>query len=214
MIKPTGDSVLEKPAPPSEVQRLAALRRYNILDTPPEKDFDDITLLASQICETPIALISLIDEKRQWFKSKIGMTQSETSRDISFCSHGIQQEGVFIVENALKDKRFSNNPMVTGDAKIRFYAGSPLVTQDGQAVGMLCVKDHEPRELRPEQKTALEALSRQVVAQFELRQNLRELQENIARREKAEVELKKTHQQLLEASHQAGMGRGGHQRAA
>jgi len=191
--------------PPNELERLDALRRYEILDTAPQQEFDDITLLASQICDTPIALISLVDENRQWFKSKVGMTESETTRDIAFCAHGILQPDVFVVEDTLADQRFSSNPLVTGHAQIRFYAGSPLITPDGHALGMLCVNDQTPRKLSPEQKAALQALGRQVVAQFELKRNLKELQETIVHRDRAENELKQTHQRLVDASRQAGM---------
>jgi signal transduction histidine kinase len=191
--------------PLNELERLDALRRYEILDTAPEQEFDDITLLASQICETPIALISLVDENRQWFKSKVGMTRSETERDIAFCAHGILQNDVFVVEDALADARFASNPLVTGSSQIRFYAGSPLITADGHALGMLCVNDQTPRKLSPKQIGALQALGRQVVAQFELRRNLKELQETIGQRERAEAELKQTHSKLMDASRQAGM---------
>jgi PAS domain-containing protein len=168
---------MKAPLPPDEAARLKALHRYNILDTDPEQNFDDITLLASQICGTPIALITLLDKQRQWFKSKVGMAENETSRDIAFCAHGILQAEVFVVNDAQADERFAGNPLVTGNPKIRFYAGTPLLTPDGHALGMLCVTDQVPRELGAEQKTALEALGRQVVAQLELRRSVAELKE-------------------------------------
>ena len=180
------------PIPPNETERLKALRSYEILDTEAERDFDDITRLASHICGTPIALISLIDEDRQWFKSKVGLTASETARDISFCAQGIQQPDFFEVKDAQADERFATNPLVTGDPKIRFYAGAPLVTSDGHALGMLCVKDRVPRELSPVQEAALQALSRQVVAQLELRKSLKELRHTLAERKKSETALAKS----------------------
>jgi anti-sigma regulatory factor (Ser/Thr protein kinase) len=158
-----------------EAGRLKALHRYRILDTDPEQAFDDLTLIAAQICGVPIALISLVDEDRQWFKSKIGLEPQETSRSVSFCAHAIQQQGVFTVPDALDDARFRNNPLVTGEPHIRFYAGAPLTTRDGYALGTLCVIDHVPRALSEEQTHALEALQRQVLAQMELRRNLEEL---------------------------------------
>lgn len=176
--------------PPDEAARLKALHRYEILDTDPEQEFDDITLLASHICGTPIALISLIDEKRQWFKSKVGMTESETSRDIAFCAHGILQTEWFVVNDAQADERFAANPLVTGNPRIRFYAGAPLITPDGHALGMLCVMDQVPRELGAEQKMALQALSRQAVAQLELRRGLTELRQTVAQLKQAKEELK------------------------
>jgi PAS domain S-box-containing protein len=166
-----------KTPPPlqDEKRRLEVLWQYEVLDTPPEEAFDDFTMLAAQICAAPIALISLVDEKRQWFKSKTGLTASETARDISFCGHGIHQSGLFIVPDATRDERFADNPLVTTEPHIRFYAGAPLVSPEGQALGMLCVIDHVPRELSHDQRESLRILSRHVMAQLELRRRTREL---------------------------------------
>ena len=161
--------------PHSEARRLKVLWQYEVLDTVPESVFDDLTELAARICEAPIALISLVDEDRQWFKSRVGVTLSETSRDVSFCSFAIQQEGLFIVPDATKDRRFARNPLVVSDPKIRFYAGAPLITPDGHALGTLCVIDKVPRQLRPEQQQALSVLARHVMTQLELRRHAREL---------------------------------------
>jgi GAF domain-containing protein len=161
--------------PPAEKKRLNVLWEYQVLDTVPEEVFDDLTELAARICEAPIAMISLVDENRQWFKSKVGVTVNETSRDISLCAHAIKQDGLFIVPDATKDKRFAHNPLVTSDPKIRFYAGAPLITPDGHALGTLCVIDKVPRELRPEQQQALRVLARHIMTQLELRRHAREL---------------------------------------
>jgi anti-sigma regulatory factor (Ser/Thr protein kinase) len=169
-----------------ETGRLAALRRYKILDTEPERQFDDLVLLASQICGTPIALITLVDADRQWFKARVGMSLTETARSVSICSHAIEQPGLFVVQDALGDQRFRDNPTVTGDPYIRFYAGAPLTTDDGHALGTLCVLDRVPRTLTREQTEALQALRRQVEAQLELRRNLMELKEALAQRDRAE----------------------------
>jgi diguanylate cyclase (GGDEF)-like protein/PAS domain S-box-containing protein len=164
---------MKAPIPPNEAQRLEALRGYNVLDTLPEQDFDDLTLLAQQICQAPIALISLVDESRQWFKSKVGVSHTETSLDFAFCPYAILNPNeMLIVQDAQKDPRFAESPRVTGGPKIRFYAGAPLVTPDGLALGTLCVIDRVPRDLTAEQKTALRSLSRIVIAQLELRRTL------------------------------------------
>lgn len=163
---------MKAPLPTDEVARLAALHQYNILDTEPEEGFDDITRLAAQICGTPIALVSLVDTQRQWFKSKVGLTACETSRDVAFCAHALLQPTAFIVPDTLLDERFANNPLVTSAPYIRFYAGIPLVTPEGYPIGTLCVIDSVPRQLSTSQIEALEALSRQVVAQLELRRSL------------------------------------------
>jgi anti-sigma regulatory factor (Ser/Thr protein kinase) len=169
-----------------EARRLAALRRYRILDTDPEQAFDDLALLASHICATPMALITLVDADRQWFKSRLGVSFVETSRSISFCTHAIRHAGLFVVPDALEDQDFRNNPMVTGDPHIRFYAGAPLVTHDGHALGTLCVVDRVPRTLTAQQTEALHALKRQAEAQIELRGSLIELKRALAARDRAE----------------------------
>ncbi len=174
--------------PANEQARVIALDKYAILDTDPEQFFDDLTLLASYVCNTPIALISLVDEDRQWFKSRVGLDASETSRDIAFCSTAILQSDVFVIPDALADERFRDNPLVVSDPHIRFYAGAPLINEDGYALGTLCVVDRAPRELAPEQKEALKALSRLVLAQLEFRRNLILLKEALSDRTKEEHE--------------------------
>jgi anti-sigma regulatory factor (Ser/Thr protein kinase) len=170
-----------------ESARLAALRSYRILDTEPERAFDDLVLLASQICATPISLISLVDEDRQWFKARIGVSLSETSRSVSFCSQAIKGRGIFVVDDALEDVRFRENALVHGEPHIRFYAGAPLITSDGHALGTLCILDHVPRTLTDGQRRALDALRRQAEAQLELRRNLIDLGKALAERNRAEA---------------------------
>ncbi|HEY6923100.1 MAG TPA: EAL domain-containing protein, partial [Steroidobacteraceae bacterium] len=155
-----------------ESTRIAALRSYGILDTPPEKVFDALAQLAASISGTPTALISFVDGQRQWFKARVGMSVHETPRDISFCTHAIGYDDLFIVPDAARDERFARNPLVTQNPRIRFYAGVPLITLEGQALGTLCVIDYVPRELTPEQQQALRDLSRYVMAQLDLRRRL------------------------------------------
>jgi signal transduction histidine kinase len=164
--------VIAPPLPSNEASRLAALDSYKILDTAPEQAYDDFTQLAAQICGTPMATITFIDTARQWFKSQIGLKDSETPRELAFCAHAIHGPEMFVVPDASRDPRFSGNPYVTGDPNIRFYAGAPLLTDDGYGLGTLCVIDRVPRELRPEQAAAMQMLSRQLMAQLELRRAL------------------------------------------
>jgi len=179
------------PAKHTEARRLKVLWQYEILDTIPEEVFDDLTELAARICEAPIALISLIDEDRQWFKAKVGVSVKETSRDISFCAHAIKQTDLFIIPDATQDRRFASNPLVISDPKIRFYAGAPLITPDGYALGTLCVIDKVPRELRSEQQQALRVLARHVMMQLELRRHAKDLNEAHESKEATRGELDK-----------------------
>lgn len=169
-----------------EHARLAALRRYRILDTEPEQRFDDLTMLASQVCGAPISLITLVDADRQWFKSRVGTDVAQTARSISFCAHAMRQRSLFVVPDAQQDLRFKDNPMVTGEPHIRFYAGASLISREGQPLGSLCVIDRVPRTLTPDQAEALDALRRQVESQLELRRNLAELQAALDARDRAE----------------------------
>ncbi len=160
---------MKAPLPANEAERLAALKEYHILDTGTEQAYDDITALAAHICEVPIAMISLVDEARQWFKSGLGVEQQQTPREVAFCAHAILQNKPFIVRDATKDRRFAGSALVTGEPHIRFYADIPLVNPEGLALGTLCVIDHQPRRLSAAQQKALQALSRQVLALLELR---------------------------------------------
>ncbi|WP_224999035.1 GAF domain-containing sensor histidine kinase [Cesiribacter sp. SM1] len=159
----------------SEKERLNALYNYAVLDTEQEAEFNNIVQLASQICNTPVSLITLLDSNRQWFKARVGVDIPETHRNISFCTHAIEEHGIMVVPDATKDERFVNNPLVTGFPFIKFYAGAPLVTPAGYALGTLCVIDQQTRELTQEQLFALQTLSQQVVSQLELRQKVRQL---------------------------------------
>lgn len=187
--------------PENEQVRLEALKRYNVLDTQAELAYDDIARLAATIAQTPIALISLIDENRQWFKSRMGLDAHQTSREIAFCAHAIRNpENTFIVPDAQEDARFADNPLVTGDPHIRFYAGAPLITPDNHALGTLCVIDRMPRELSQEQRESLEALSRLVVTQLELRRHAAELRAAAETQAVALAQLQASQKQLEEAN--------------
>ncbi len=158
--------------PENEYKRIADLQSYNILDTLPEEDYDNITLIASQICNTPISLLTMVDNDRQWFKSRVGLDAPETPREYAFCAHAINEPAVpFIVEDSRSDNRFHNNPLVTGLPNVIFYAGVPLVNPEGSALGTLCVIDNKPKTLSTEQLDSLKALAKQVMNLLELRKS-------------------------------------------
>ncbi|HEY9704796.1 MAG TPA: GAF domain-containing protein, partial [Allocoleopsis sp.] len=163
---------------PNENERIAELLRYDILDSSPEDDFNEIVKLAAILCDAEISLISLVDDHRQWFKAKTGLDAEETPKEFAFCAHAIHQEDIFQVPNALEDKRFFDNPLVASDPNIRFYAGQPISSADGHKFGTLCVIDRYPRQLSEKQENALKFLARQVEKQLELRLRLNELKQS------------------------------------
>jgi PAS domain S-box-containing protein len=180
---------MKAPLPANEAERLGALESYHILDTPREQSFDDLTLLASHIADVPVALVTLIDEARQWFKSAVGTAVLETPREYAFCAWAILGKDVMIVPDALEDERFATNPLVLSEPFIRFYAGAPLLTEDGHALGTLCLADRRPRTLTAEQIELLRALARQVVSRLEERKKLTALTRAMTERDLAREEL-------------------------
>lgn len=183
-----------------EAARLEALRRLQILDTPREDAYDDLTHLAALVCEAPIATITLVDEDRQWFKSQIGLQSSEGPRAWSFCAHAIEGEEMFVVPDARDDERFATNPLVTGDPYIRFYAGMPIAAPGGQNVGTLCVIDRQPRKLSESGQVALRVLARQVGALFRIREQMEQLEQAAARQAEIERRLRDSQGRLLIAN--------------
>jgi signal transduction histidine kinase len=167
--------MLVAPKPPDELARLSSLHQLKILDTEPEPELDDLTTLVAFICDTPMAVVSLVDDDRQWFKSRTGVQEIQTPREISFCQHAILQRGLFVVPDALLDERFRDSPLVLGGPRIRFYAGAPLLDEDGHALGTLCTMDRVPRELSRQQGDALLTLARQTAAHFRLKKAFAEL---------------------------------------
>ena len=161
--------MLKPPIPPDEPQRMQTLRDYEVLDTPPEAVYDDIAHVAAGVCDTPVALITLVDGTRNWFKAKIGVDVTESPRDLSFCGHAILRSEIFEVTDASVDERFTDNPLVRSAPHIRFYAGAPLITPEGHKLGTICAIDVRPRRLTEAQRDTLSALSRLVMRQLDRR---------------------------------------------
>ena len=189
-----------------ESERLRILASYEILDTTREKDFDDITQLAADIFEMPIAAISILDHERQWFKSSVGLGISETARSISFCTHTIRNTEPFIVNNALEDARFEGNPLVLNEPHIHFYAGVPLINPDGVALGSFCLIDHKPRRLSAAQLELLASLAHHVMSLFELRLQRNRLRRSLREREAIGKQLGEYADHLAEAQRIARVG--------
>jgi GAF domain-containing protein len=188
------------PIPENEAERLNTLRGYGILDTHPEDNFNDLTWLAASICGTPFSKISLLDEDRQWFKSKIGLEVRQTPRVESFCAHAIMSSELFVVPDASRDPRFAANPMVAGEPLVRFYAGAPLIAPNGHILGALCVLDQVPRQLSSEQMESLRILSKQVMAHVILGKNLQDLKAALQARDDLEHDMEELILNLQEST--------------
>ena len=170
------------PIPLNEISRLQALQEYKVMDTLPEQAYDNFTKLAALICNTPIALITLLDEERQWFKSRIGLERGEIPREDAICNHTIMMpDSIMVIHDAIHDQRFINNPLVALEPNVRFYAGVSLVTSSGEALGTICVMDDKPRDITQEQLDALQVLSHEVMGQFELRRSIATLEKSVFR---------------------------------
>ncbi|WP_372753701.1 ATP-binding protein [Mariniflexile sp.] len=184
--------MIEPEVPENENERIKSLQSYSILDTLPEIDYDNLTTIAAEICGTPISLVSLIDDKRQWFKSHHGLDATETPKEYAFCAHAINQpKEVFVVQDSRLDKRFFDNPLVTSDPRVIFYAGVPLVNKEGFSLGTLCVIDHKPNSLTQSQIQSLTALTNQVMNLLELRKNKLLLERNLIELEEKNEELER-----------------------
>ena len=179
-----------------EAERLAALLRMELLDTAPEPEFDELVETAAAICDMPMSLVTLLDDRRQWFKAAIGLTVRETPREMAFCAHTIQQPDMLLVEDATTDPRFAENPLVTGETHLRFYAGMPISSPDGFPLGTLCVLDRVPRQLTPTQISALKVLARQVTARMELRLHRRHMESALAEAKEAQAKLSASEQRF------------------
>ena len=182
--------------PENETERLEALHRLELLDTEAEPEFDELVQLAAAICGMPISLVTLVDKDREWFKASVGIDVKETERNIAFCAHTILQPDLFVVEDAAADPRFADNPLVTGDPQVRFYAGVPVTTPDGYAMGALCVIDRKPRKLSETQLNLLTMLARQVNARMELRLQRKQLETALQEVERSRDELRSSEERF------------------
>lgn len=186
-------------APVAEMSRLAALRSLELLDTEPEPEFDELVQLAAAVCDVPMSVVTLVDENRQWFKAMVGLHVRETPRSVAFCSHAIEQADMLVVEDAELDPRFSRNPLVTGEPNVRFYAGMPIYSPDGFAMGTLCVIDNKPRRLNRGQLSALRVIALQVNTKLELRVQRKQLEAALSQAEQSNAELFAAKADLQEA---------------